>query len=77
MLKNNYNLVKEVIESLESTSILNTFLSTFKVGKNIKKKDYIEFLWKYIDDGSEMYYVELNWKYIKSGGDESVFEVVD
>jgi hypothetical protein len=73
-MESNYDLVKEVIESYEIEDVLNDFLNKFEIGKNIKKKDYIEFCSKYIDDMSEMYYIELNWKYIRSGGDESVFE---
>ena len=73
-MESNYDLVKEVIESYEIEDVLNDFLNKFEIGKNIKKKDYIEFCSEYIDDMSEMYYIELNWKYIRSGGDESVFE---
>lgn len=73
-MKNNYDLVLEVIKSYEVESILNDFKSKFEVGKNISKKDYLEFCFNYVDDMSEGYYIRLNWKYIKSGGDESVFD---
>ena len=74
MKKSNYDLVLEIIESYNDKEMLNDFKSEFKKDKNIKKKDYIDFCYRYIDDMSEMYYIKLNWKYIKSGGDESVFD---
>ena len=74
MKKSNYDLVLEIIESYNDEEMLNDFKSEFKKDKNIKKKDYINFCYEYIDDMSEMYYIKLNWKYIKSGGDESVFD---
>jgi len=74
MKKSNYELVLEIIESYEKEEILNDFKSEFKVGKNIKKKDYMLFCSKYIDDCGESYYINLNWKYIRKGGDESVYE---
>lgn len=72
--KNNYELVKEIIESYEMDSILNEFVKVFKVGENIEYKDYYNFCMKYVDDMSEVYYIKLNWKYINSGGDESVYD---
>ena len=74
MKKNNYDLVLEIIESYEKEEILNNFKSEFKVGKNIKKRDYMLFCKKYIDDMSEIDNIKLNWKYIRKGGDESVYE---
>ena len=76
MNKNNYDLVLEIISSYENEEILNEFKSEFEEGKNVKKKDYMMFCEKFIDDISEWYYVKLNWKYIVSGGDESVFDVI-
>jgi hypothetical protein len=74
MKKSNYELVLEVIENYDDEEILKDFKSEFKKGENIKKKDYVDFCFRYIDDISERYYINLNWKYIKSGGDESVFD---
>jgi len=73
---NNYELVLDVIKSYESERILNDFKSSFIEGENVKKKDYMMFCEKFIDDISEWYYIKLNWKYIKNGGDESVFDEV-
>ena len=70
----NYNLVKEVFEMYDDEDILNDFLNEFEVGKDISKKEFVEFSKRYIDDMSEMIYIRKNWKYIVSGGDESVFE---
>jgi hypothetical protein len=74
---NNYELVLDVIKSYESERILNDFKSSFIEGENVKKKDYMMFCEKFIDDISEWYYIKLNWKYIKNGGDESVFDEVE
>jgi len=74
---NNYNLVKEIIESYEDERILNDFLNEFEIGKNVSKNDYFIFCEKYIDDLGEFYYINLNWKYIESGGDESVYDDFD
>lgn len=76
MNKNNYDLVLEVIKSYDNEDVLNDFRNEFKIGKNIRKKDYMEFCGKWIDDVSDFYYIRLNWKYIRSGGDESVFDEV-
>jgi hypothetical protein len=73
-MKNNYELVLQIIESYENEEILNDFKSKFKVGENIKKKDYMLFCIEYMDDISEMYYIKLNWKWIKKGGDDSVYD---
>jgi hypothetical protein len=73
-MKNNYELVLQIIESYENEEILNDFKSKFKVGENIKKKDYMLFCSEYMDDISEMYYIKLNWKWIKKGGDDSVYD---
>lgn len=73
-MKNNYELVLQIIESYENEEILNDFKSKFKVGKNIKKKDYMLFCIEYMDDISEMYYIKLNWKWIRKGGDDSVYD---
>lgn len=72
--KNNYELVKEIIKSYEMDLIVKEFVKSFKVGENIKYKDYYDFCMKYVDDISEIYYIDLNWKYINSGGDESVYD---
>ena len=74
MNKSNYDLVLEVIEYYDDEEILDDFKSRFVEGKNISKKDYEEFCYEYIDDGSDGYYIDLNWKFIKSGGDWSVFD---
>ena len=73
-MKSNYELVLQIIESYENEEILNDFKSKFKVGENIKKKDYMLFCIEYMDDISEMYYIKLNWKWIKKGGDDSVYD---
>jgi hypothetical protein len=76
MIKNNYDLVLEVIKNYESERILNDFKIIFIEGENISKEDFWNFNYKYIDDISEEYYIKLNWKYIESGGDESIFDGV-
>jgi|688.fasta_scaffold155143_4 hypothetical protein len=75
MKVNNYDLVLEIIESYEEEEILNEFKNRFKEGKNISKKDYMEFCGEFIDDISEWYYIKLNWEYIIKGGDENVFNI--
>jgi hypothetical protein len=76
-VKSNYDLVLEIIESYEDQEILNDFKKEFKKGKNISKKEYMEFCVNYVDDMSEGYYINLNWLYIESGGDESVYDEVE
>ena len=63
-MKSNYELVLEIIESYDDESILSDFKSEFKVSKNIRKKDYMLFCKKYIDDISEIEDIKLNWKEI-------------
>ena len=73
-MKSNYDLVLEVVKMFEDENVLNNFKNEFEVGHNFKKKEFVQFCEKGIDDMSDLYYINLNWKYIKSGGDESVFE---
>ena len=54
--------------------VMNDFYESFEKGKDVSKKDYIEFCDKYVDDVSEGYYIRKNWEYIMSGGDMSVYD---
>jgi hypothetical protein len=76
-VKNNYDLVLEIIKSYEDEDILNDFKNKFEVNNNISKDDYFDFCFDYVDDMSEGYYINLNWLYIESGGDESVYDEND
>jgi hypothetical protein len=73
-MKNNYSIVKEVIENYNDVKMLSDFNNKFVKDKNIDFDDYYKFCVKYNSDCSDDYYVRLNWKFIESGGDYSVFE---
>jgi len=73
-MKNNYNLVLEVVKSYEDEKKLEEFLNKFEINKNISYEEYCEFCVSSISDCSDWYYINLNWEYIESGGDESVYD---
>jgi hypothetical protein len=57
-----YDFVKRIVESWEDENMLNDFLETFEVGKDISYEDYITFNMKYVDGScDEEFFINYNW----------------
>jgi hypothetical protein len=57
-----YDFVKRIIENCENENMLNDFLETFELGKDISYEDYVNFNMKYVNGGcDEEYYINSNW----------------
>ena len=56
-----YDEVLDIIESYEDKDILEDFKLNFVEGEKVHKKDYSDFLNKYIADMSEKENIQANW----------------